>query len=67
VNENPWLFYDEINIDWDCSLIYDVQFNDDYNVNYDINNDSNGNVDIINGVLIDKLEVEWKENMESAL
>jgi hypothetical protein len=41
VNENPWLFYDEINIDWDCSPIYDVQFNDDYDVNYDINNDSN--------------------------
>lgn len=67
LNENPLLFYDEINMNWDYSPIYDVQFNDDYDVNFDINNDNNDNIDIINDVLIDKLDVKWKENIKSAI
>jgi len=39
---------------WDRSwLIYNVYFDDDYDVNNKINNNNNDNNDFINGILID--------------
>ena len=54
--------YDEMDRDRYFLLIYDIYFNDDYDVNYSINTDSNMNDD----VFINKLEVEFKENMKDA-
>jgi hypothetical protein len=48
-------------VDWYSSLIYNIYFGDDYLGNDNINNDNN---DIINIIFIDKLEVEYKENMK---
>jgi hypothetical protein len=49
-------------MDWNQSLIYNDFFNNDV-----INNDINGSDDIINDVLVDKLEVECKENIKKIL
>lgn len=59
-------FYDEINCDWDSPPIYDFYFDDNYDVNYVINNESNSSDNVINDILINKLEVKCKENMEAA-
>lgn len=56
MNLSSSLFNDEIDVDWDYLSIYDVYFNDDYYINYVINNHTNIRDDIINDVLIDKLE-----------
>ena len=56
--------YDEISIDQYSPSIYDVQFDDDYVDNNSINNASNDNDNVINNILIDKLQVECKENMK---
>lgn len=45
-----------IDVDWDYLSIYNVYFNDDYDINYVINNNTTSRDDIINDVLIDKLE-----------
>jgi hypothetical protein len=34
-------------------MIYNVYFNDDYDINNKINNNNNDNNDFINGILID--------------
>lgn len=60
------LIYNEIYVNQYFSSIYDVYFDDNYIDNDRIDNDSNGNKDIINGVFIDKLEFECKENMKGA-
>jgi hypothetical protein len=54
--------YDEMDRDRYFLLIYDIYFDDDYDVNYSINTDSNMNED----VFINKLEVEFKENIKGA-
>jgi hypothetical protein len=51
-------------MDWSYPLFYDVYFDDDYIDNDIIYNDNNGSDDIINGVLIDNLQIECKENTE---
>jgi ABC-type antimicrobial peptide transport system permease subunit len=56
------LIYNEMDRNIYFLSIYDIYFNDDYDVNYSINNDSNMNDD----VFINKLEVEFKENMKGA-
>jgi hypothetical protein len=56
------LIYDEMDRDRYFLSIYDIYFNNDYDVNYSINNDSNMNDD----VFINKLEVEFKENIKGA-
>jgi len=56
------LIYDEMDRDRYFLSIYNIYFNDDYDVNYSINNDSNMNDD----VFINKLEVEFKENIKGA-
>jgi hypothetical protein len=58
------LVYDKTNMDWYYPLFYDVYFDDDYIDNDIICNDNNGSDDIINGVLIDNLQIEYKENIE---
>jgi len=50
------------NINNDSNMNFYIYFNDDYDVNYNINNDNNMNDD----VFINKLEVEFKENMKGA-
>ena len=53
-------------MDWYYPLIYDIYF-DDANVDDNIiNSDMNGCDVIIDDFLINKLEVEWKENIEDA-
>lgn len=42
-------------------LIYYVHLNDDYIDNDIINNDSDGSDDIIEGIIINKIEVECKK------
>jgi hypothetical protein len=56
------LIYDEMDRDRYFLLIYYIYFDDNYDVNYSINTDSNMNED----VFINKLEVEFKENMKGA-
>jgi hypothetical protein len=51
-------------MDWYYPLFYNVYFDDDYIDNDIICNDNNGSDDIINGVLIDNLQIEYKENIE---
>ena len=58
------LVYDKTNMDWYYPLFYNVYFDDDYIDNDIICNDNNGSDDIINGVLIDNLQIEYKENIE---
>jgi hypothetical protein len=48
------------------SPIYDIYFDDNYDVNYCINNDNNDNDDVINDALIGKLYVEYKKNMKGS-
>jgi hypothetical protein len=55
--------YGEINMNWYSPSIYDVYFDDD-NVNDDIINNNYNGSDVIDGALVDKLEVECKENMK---
>jgi len=55
-----------MDVEWYSLLIYDVHFNDDYVDDDIINNGSDGSDDIIEGILVDKIEVECKKNMESA-
>ena len=53
-------------MDWFSLTIYDVYFYF-YNIHNDIiNNNNNGIDDMINSVLVDKVEFKCKENMESA-
>jgi hypothetical protein len=50
-------------MNWYSPSIYDIYFDDD-NVNDNIiNNNCNGS-DVIDGALVDKLEVECTENMK---
>jgi hypothetical protein len=55
--------YGEINMNWYSPSIYDVYFDDD-NVNDDIINNNYNGSDVVDGALVDKLEVECKENMK---
>lgn len=52
-------------MDWCFTPIYNDYFVDN-NDDDIINNNSNSNDDIINGVLVDKIKVERKENMKGA-
>ena len=45
--------------------IYDIYFDDDYVDDDIINSDNNSSDDIINGFLVDEIEVECKKHMES--
>ena len=48
------------------SPIYDIYFDNNYDVNYCINNDNNDDDDVINDAFIDKLYVEYKKNMKGS-
>jgi hypothetical protein len=52
-------------MDWYFSPIYKVYFDDDYANNNTINNDSNGYDDVINNILIDKLELIAKMTLKA--
>jgi hypothetical protein len=53
-------------MDWYSPSIYNVYFNNNYVDDDIINNDNDSSDDIIIDVLVDKLKVVCKENMEGA-
>jgi hypothetical protein len=55
-----------MDVDWYSLPIYDVHFDDNYVDDYIIHNDSIGSDDIIDGIFVDKIKAECKENIESA-
>jgi hypothetical protein len=60
------LIYDEIDVNWLSLIIYDVYFYFYNDHNDIINNINNGIDNMIDSVLVDKVEFKCKENMEFA-
>lgn len=56
--------YVEINVNRYSPSIYNSYFNNDYNDNNSIDNYSNGSDNVIDDILVNKLEIKCKENME---